>query len=216
MFAGAEAWTAREWGAGAIELVAVFAACATALFTAGVGVFYRQMWARWIGLAAGLAGLCNALVFRVWFGSWTVESLFFVAISVILLGSLGGRRMTRAFGADLKPQSVFQREGHVVRSCHAAIITGIAAIPSLLLLGAWIPAAFLSIGAIAAWRERAAGILLLGVGSLAGLAAGLGPGLSAHLLLPLLGLAGACGLAANLALARPTVAYLRSAEARPG
>ena len=177
VLAGAEAWIAYGWS-GRPTATLLSAGFAAGLAVIAAGVFRRHMWARWLALGAGTAAVLNfaALTWAYPLSSTPLATvLFFFVPAVLILLSLGGRRMTEHFTLHLRPTSIWHRADTRTALLGAAIVTNIAAMAMLLVFGALVPAfatemAIAVVGVAAAVgltaAERVAGVLLLGATSI--------------------------------------------------
>jgi len=158
---------------------------ATANALAGVGVLLRRRFARWLGLAVGVAGAASSgMNLQLWIAAGVVDaSGWTLAIwtlgGVLLVVTLGGRDV--AAGDRLAArEEVWLARDPIVAWTRAATITAVAACPMLLVYGfvqtgaapalaapAAVLAAFLAIAAALAGSGKAAGGVLLAIGALA-------------------------------------------------
>jgi len=153
---------------------------AAAALTTSIGLLFRQLWARWVALAFGVAGALGGALNSIGMRTWRDETSWLAAIGVIGCATVF---IQLSHGAvrdhfDRGGQSVWAAKDRLVRSARWAAITSAAAGAMLLLyaLGAHVvpqtetsalvlaPVLMLGSGLVVA--RRGAGLLLLGAGGL--------------------------------------------------
>jgi hypothetical protein len=158
---------------------------ATATALAAAGVLRRRRFARWLGLAVGLAGAASsAMNLQLWIAAGVVDAsgwtfAIWTLGGVLLIATLGGRDV--AAGDRLAArEEVWRARDPIVGWTRAATIAAVAACPMLLVYGfvqtgaspaltvpAALLAAFLALAAALAGSGKAAGGVLLAIGALA-------------------------------------------------
>jgi hypothetical protein len=158
---------------------------ATATGLAGVGVLLRRRFARWLGLAVGVAGAASSgMNLQLWVAAGVVDAsgwtfAIWTLGGVLLILTLGGRDV--AAGDRLAArEEVWRARDPLVAWTRAATIAAVAACPMLLVYGfvqaeaapaltvpAAVLSAFLAIAAALAGSGKAAGGVLLAIGALA-------------------------------------------------
>jgi hypothetical protein len=145
-----------------------------------VGLAFRQMWARWIGIAYGVFGALSAALNLLWVVTWANETTWLLALGTFAYGllawNLGTPAVRDAFVAKDRHGSLWGSVDPVMRAVRPALVANIGAIAMLLVYG-WLQPFVASVGpfafALAAWlglgaaltiARRAAGPLVLALG----------------------------------------------------
>ncbi len=158
---------------------------ATATGLASAGVLLRRRFARWLGLAVGVAGaVSSGMNLQLWIAAGVVDAsgwtfAIWTLGGLLMIVTLGGRDVA-AYDRLAGREEVWRLRDPLVAWTRAATITAVAACPMLLVYGfvqdgaspaltapAALLAAFLAIAAALAGSGKAAGGVMLAIGALA-------------------------------------------------
>ncbi len=151
---------------------------AVAALTTAIGLLFRQLWARWIALAFGVAGALGGALNSIGMRTWRDETSWLAAIGVIGCATVFIQLSHGAVRDHFDGKRVWAANDRLVRSARWAAITSAAAGAMLLLyalgahlvpqteMSALVLAPFLMLGSALVVARRGAGLLLLGAAGL--------------------------------------------------